>query len=687
MRLPTFFNQARKSISVKLSIVMVMVITVSFSITGYLIYLHTSNYLQKELEESLLTKSSAIADQVSSLFNEKGTIVRNMGSNQDMINFLRTAHTRDEVLSNPYYKDTANALDSIFANDKSLSFVWIVSSEGSFYIGNKGSISKLDYNIKQRPWYADAVKVADLSYSEPYVDAETGKLVVSILHPIKDNDRLLGFVACDVFLDSLPQIMSSYKFGQTGYTVLLAKDGTIMYHPNKEYVMKNKLQEMDGGLSSLWGKMETNEKSLELINDHGTWFYTGYSPISLTGWKVAALIPKSEALSGLNSLATSIIQYFLISLLLLVSVVYFLLRYMLRNIPKILENIKQLSTGDLTRCFQVDSEDEIGQVAINLNVMTDSLEAMFNQVRLASEHTVASSEALNAVASQSVSASNHIFEGIQAVVSEAEIQLESTEQTSQAMEEMSVGVQRVAETASILSGLVHTSLEKIEQGNLAVKEALSEIHSINDSVKRTSHEMQLLHQNSESISEVISVITEISAQTQLLSLNASIEAARAGEQGRGFGVVANEVKKLAEQSRASAEHIANRIRDVLQSTDYAMKTMSQSVIDVEHGAKVINAVSEVFNDVSQTFHLINDQTQDASSVAEQMAAGSEQVAASVINIAGNTKTSVRHIQEIKDVTKSQLESMREISNSADSLSKMAEQLASSLSQFKTKRQQ
>ncbi len=675
----------KKSISTKLAIAMLAVIILSSCLTGYLIYSHTSRLLQNEIETNLATKSEAIADQAGALFQEKGTLVRQMATNQEIVNYLKTVQIRDHAQSGPLYVSVNTTLNEISATDKTIAFTWIASDRGGFYVGSGGALSKPDYDVKQRPWYAAASKTKDMAYTDPYLDAQTGKLVVSILHPVRDGEALIGFVAIDLFLDTLPQIMESYKPGQSGYTFLLDNNGTIMYHPDKEYVMKRKLGELSGDLGPLAAQLGKNDAGLMFgKDDKGTVAYFGYSTVSLTGWKVVSVMPEAEALAGLRSFAWTTILYFACTTLVLISAVYFLLRYMLRSIPKMSETIEQISHGDLTPTLTVDSQDEVGQVAENLNRMLDAFSVMINRFHLASEQMAGASEQLTASSVESVRASDRIATAVKEMTDGGESQLNSAIETSRAMEEMAIGVQKVAESSSIVAEVSDASVQEIREGRRAIQEAVGQMKSIRESVGQTAQDMQQLYEHSQKITGIIGVIAEISNQTQLLSLNASIEAARAGEHGRGFAVVAGEVKKLAEQSAMSAQGISQLVKDIQLSAQKAAQTMRKGVKDVEQGSEVIDSVSAVFNSIQGTFQAIAVQIQDVTATAQQMAAGTEQVAASMADVVTNHQMHVQHSAGISASAQSQYETMKDISALAESLSKMAEELMHSLSRFKTR---
>lgn len=182
---------------------------------------------------------------------------------------------------------------------------------------------------------------------------------------------------------------------------------------------------------------------------------------------------------------------------------------------------------------------------------------------------------------------------------------------------------------------------------------------------------------------MVSGITNIAEQTQLLSLNASIEAARAGEHGKGFAVVATEVKQLSEESQEFSSRIAGIIREVQTVTMSASKLMNQGVLDVDKGSAILDTAGSAFKQMTNSFHSIADQVSEVSAATEEISAGTEEVTAAMSDISEVTKGSFEHTKGIASAAEKQLTFMDEISSSAKTLSEMAEELKTALTTFKT----
>lgn len=333
-------------ISRTLSLTILIITTLISVIVGSLIYVQNKQMLLDRIKENLATKSLAIAEQISSVFHEKGAMVEQLTTNQDVVNYLKTVSTRDNAYTNAYYPDMMKALDAIASMDKTLSMVWLVSSDGNYMIANGGTITKADYDYRKRPWSQEAMYTDGLTYTKPYADIVSGKMVVSIIKPIKTDGRLLGYAAVDIYLDSLPQLMQSYFSKDQEYAFLLADDGTVLYHPERKLILQAKMQNLEGSLGEIGKLMMTRNSGIKVVKIDNRSQFVGYATVKSTHWSVGVSTPASTALSDLHKYARTTITYYILFILILVGFSYVLLTYLLRKIPFLDGVIKEFSTGE-----------------------------------------------------------------------------------------------------------------------------------------------------------------------------------------------------------------------------------------------------------------------------------------------------------------------------------------------------
>lgn len=294
--------------------------------------------------------------------------------------------------------------------------------------------------------------------------------------------------------------------------------------------------------------------------------------------------------------------------------------------------------SDFTRRADVDSEDEVGQMAKSFNQLVATLQNMAREF-LDSTAKVAEAAVSMAATAQQVSAgSSH--------------QSEAASSMAASVEEMTVSISQVSDSAREAQAISQKNGELSSQGEAVMHRAMGEMSNISDTVGQASVTIGDLGQQSEQISAVVQVIKDVADQTNLLALNAAIEAARAGEQGRGFAVVADEVRKLAERTTKATEEITTMIGAVQNSARTAVTTMENAVARVGSGVTLAQeagrAITEIKSGANQVVQVVNDisaalaeQTQASNDIAsrvEQVAQMTEEnsaAAGSAAGLAGN----------------------------------------------------
>ncbi len=369
-------------------------------------------------------------------------------------------------------------------------------------------------------------------------------------------------------------------------------------------------------------------------------------------------------------------------IILFVALTIYLVRITLRPIRKLSELSRQVAEGDLSVKIPVNNQDEVGILSDNFNSMISNVRQLVLNVQTTSSNVTTSSRALTMSADQTAKASEEIADSIQEVATGSEIQMQSAMESQIAMEEMAIGIQRIAESSSRLSEHANAVTGNAEQGNKVIHQSVYEMEAIHTSVSGTVDILAELQQRSHEIEKILGIITNIARQTNLLALNASIEAARVGEHGRGFAVVANEVRNLAELSHNSSQQISILLNDIVTKVDRASGAMNTSMDQVTHGIQAVYSAGETFQEIVGALQSVNEQVQEVSAASEQMSAGSEQVAASLDELARIGRNASQNSQNVAASSEEQMAMMQEISSSATTLRDMAHDLEKEIGKFR-----
>lgn len=352
----------------------------------------------------------------------------------------------------------------------------------------------------------------------------------------------------------------------------------------------------------------------------------------------------------------------------------------LQRMVKVCEEFSQGDFRDKPR--SILRKDEIGQLADSLADMRVNLRKVLKHVNESSEQVAAASEELTASADQSAHAATSVSISINNVAIGTENQLKESSTTAEVVEQMSAGIEQAAATSNQVASQSVKAAQKAKDGNSAIEEAVTQMAHIEESVNNSAKVVTKLGERSKEIGQIVDTISGIAAQTNLLALNAAIEAARAGEQGRGFAVVADEVRKLAEQSQDAAKQISGLIGEIQGETDRAVKAMAEGTEEVKIGAKVVNTAGVTFEEIACVVTDVAEQVREISAVMQQLAGSSQQIVLSVREINKLCQDSSGEAQSVSAATEEQTASMEEIASASQSLAKLAQDLQTSVSQFR-----
>lgn len=364
----------------------------------------------------------------------------------------------------------------------------------------------------------------------------------------------------------------------------------------------------------------------------------------------------------------------IIAIILSVLVMVLFIRRMTSRIRRISSALQRAGGGDFTVTIQDAARDEIGDLVTSYNQMKNSLQTLIAHGLETAARVAATTGMIKEVTQQTAAESKQIALAIGEVAQGAELQTQSSNENLLAMEEVSIGIQKIAESATDISESAHHSKLQAEAGAGYVHSTVRQMNQISRSAQETDGVIRLLDEQSREISAILTDIQQIAGQTNLLALNASIEAARAGEHGRGFGVVATEVRKLAEQSGQSSARIAELIHQMENGMHQSVQVMAQMIDEVQSGLQIANDTENNFREILVTNGRITSQIEEMAAASEQMSAGIQQITASVTSITEIARTTSTSSHQVAAATAVQLEGIDEISRSAAGLVKTSEEL-------------
>lgn len=391
----------------------------------------------------------------------------------------------------------------------------------------------------------------------------------------------------------------------------------------------------------------------------------------------------AEADSAIATSKAISIGVLIISIIISVFLVIYVRKTIKTPLRKVVNSVKIVSSGDLTEeDIEVKSKDEIGQLSSAFNSMKNNLKTLIYSVQQNTEHLSAAAEELSASTEEVTATTEDVTKRVNATTETVKSSSQAAYESARSMEETAAGVQRIAESTQELHNSSMDASETATKGKEIIRQANDQMNRINQSTESVNVLVQKLSKQTEEIERISKVITEITEQTNLLALNAAIEAARAGEHGKGFAVVADEVRKLAEESKESASQIFALTSEIKLDTENVEKAVSESLSSVQDGVQIIGVAGDSFSNIVQAVENMTVQIQEISATSEQISASAEEVSASVNEISRGSSESANDVEQIALAIEEQAATMEQINVVAVELSDKAQSLQNEIQKFK-----
>ncbi|WP_024572181.1 methyl-accepting chemotaxis protein TlpC [Bacillus subtilis] len=418
----------------------------------------------------------------------------------------------------------------------------------------------------------------------------------------------------------------------------------------------------------------------------GSSYQTAYMPLKDQNGNIIGMLYTGANQSILTSLTQSLFTQFAIVLVIVIMVSVILVLVFTRKINKRLNALKSAfesaGNGDMTIEVSDKTGDELSELSVYYNKMRMKLNDTIQTVQQSALQLASASQQLSAGAEETNQASEKITEAVQQIANGAQDQITRIENSESSLKQASADIRDISANTAAIADKGQLAQSKADIGQKEIANVQAQMDAIHQSIQKSGEIIHQLDGRSKQIEQILSVITQIADQTNLLALNAAIEAARAGEQGKGFAVVADEVRKLAEESQQSAGQISKLIIEIQKDMNRSARSVEHVKTEAAEGVTMIQRTRDAFKEIAAATGEISAEISDLSASVTNISASAHHINDSFAANTADIKESTKNTRQAAALTEEQFAAMEEITAASETLSQLAEELTGIISQFK-----
>ena len=657
----------------KIVVGIVIMIVLPILVTGEISILKSQSVLENNLKTTSIQTIKEVDKGFSQYLEVLNTELDILSKNSDIkdLSNPQANHQLTTQYIQGVFRDIKNSIDGVINAGYAGEYGEIVLESSVLNIN--------DFNYKEREWYINAKEANGKAvYIKPYKDKVTGEQVMTIAQSVKDDKgQFLGVIVIDMSLDSIKKYVGDIQLLNTGFIILVDKDGDIIANNDKNVDIENSVSEL-----TFWSIAKSEEHGIYPLEYKGKSSYVCQETNVITGWKLIGIIDSKEVTDNVSIMKITIISSTIICAVIGIAIGVLATLYLMKEINKIKKALSKVAAGDFTERLEVTAKDEFGELGQDFNFMIDNVSELIKKVQGTSSDLLEASVNISSMSEETTASISEVANAIQEVASGATNQAQSSTEVAASVGELSDRIDEVGKHTDHINQLSNAAEKLSNKGIIILRDLINKASKAKENAIESAKMVNEMTKSIDKINYMSNAIASITEQTNLLALNASIEAARAGEAGKGFAVVAEEIRKLAEESKTSTDQIKAIISEINTNANNAHESMEESKEMSQAQGEAIKQTENIFNKIVDSIIPLSGAIDNINILNEKMHVNREEVNAQIQNIAAVSQESASISEEVTASAEEVNATMDELTQYAGNLQEISHKLQDELKNFK-----